>query len=501
MLAKPRFWIYRNVVAFLIWISFRTQRVYPLEPPTDGTIRFRPYAEAFPDMPLPGLVTADTFPASERGASRLLRIKLTKAVLSLVRHIAPGQVPPVPADEEQFLRAVYPGFFRRAWPTAPHVPSGLLSDERGNPPDLVAELAVRGPFASYLRAAPDSGDYLIDVSWMLDYDTVDGVMRPGGTAELAYRDGALHTVAPAPGSQRAALLAAMNEDLTTFRHNISLHLALLTSFGVVTTNHLDAEHPVRRLLHPCFQTLLIGNREVAELQLPGRRGFSALIFSHDHTQLARMAADYLRRFDFWDFEPDTQFARRGTTETPFAYPYRDNVLRLWKEHLDYVTSYLSLYYRDDTALAGDQALVRWSVELDRLVPNGVRRPDGGPTLDWLTRLSATLIHVSTVEHDYLNNVAWNYSTLGWIVPTVVPLSGELMDQRRAFDLLATIIGTWKPYNMLLTADVPSLALDEPARRAMTRWIERLVLIQEEMASRPEEPWLSYPAKLNPSISD
>ncbi|HLY81804.1 MAG TPA: lipoxygenase family protein, partial [Acidimicrobiales bacterium] len=260
-------------------------------------------------------------------------------------------------------------------------------------------------------------------------------------------------------------------------------------------------HPVRRLLHPCLQTLLIGNREVAELQLSGRRGFSAMIFSHDHEQLLKMGTDYLRRFDFWDFEPDNQFAARGTTQTPFPYPYRDNVLRLWTETLDYVGSYLRLYYAGDAAVAEDHDLVRWSGELDRLVPNGVGAAERGLTRDWLTRLVATVIHVSTVEHDYLNNVTWDYSTLGWIIPTVVPVSGERMDQRRAFDLIATIIGTWKRYNMLLTTDVPSLALDEPARRVMTQWIERLGRIQDDMASRPVEPWLSYPAKLNPSISD
>ena len=46
-----------------------------------------------------------------------------------------------------------------------------------------------------------------------------------------------------------------------------------------------------------------------------------------------------------------------------------------------------------------------------------------------------------------------------------------MDQRRAFDLIATIIGTWKPYNMLLTADIPKLALD-PAAAAVMQELDR-----------------------------
>ena len=50
--------------------------------------------------------------------------------------------------------------------------------------------------------------------------------------------------------------------------------------------------------------------------------------------------------------------------------------------------------------------------------------DAAASLDWLARVCATLIHVSSVEHDIVNNVVWNYSTLGWQIPTVVPLSGE-----------------------------------------------------------------------------
>jgi hypothetical protein len=314
----------------------------------------------------------------------------------------------------------------------------------------------------------------------------------------------------ATSGSSAALLAAWNEDLTTFRHNLSVHLALLTPVALATINYLGPLHPLRRLLQPCFQTVLIGNREVATLQLSGPRGFSVRIFSHDSEVLTQMASERLDGYHIWDFEPPTHFARRGTAETPFPYPYRDNVLALWAETQQYVASYVALYYDADSALDADREVKGWLQQLDRLVTNGIGLPAGGLTREWLSRLCATVIHTSTVEHDYLNNVAWDYSTLSWIVPAVVPLSGEPMDQRRAFDLLATIIGTWKRYNMLLTADVASLALDEAARGVMQRWIDRLGAVQRDMtgtypdpgwyAGRAPEP-LSYPANLNPSISN
>jgi hypothetical protein len=163
-----------------------------------------------------------------------------------------------------------------------------------------------------------------------------------------------------------------------------------------------------------------------------------------------------------------------------------------------VDRYLALYYDGDTAVASDAELVRWVDELNRLMSNGV---GDELTRDFLGRVCATLIHVSTVEHDILNNVVWDYTTLGWVTPTVVPLSGEPMDQRRSFDLLATLIGTWKPYNMLLTADVPKLALDAQAASVMADWIANLSRLQDELATRPHDPSLTYPVGLNPSISN
>jgi hypothetical protein len=211
-----------------------------------------------------------------------------------------------------------------------------------------------------------------------------------------------------------------------------------------------------------------------------------------------MVEDHLAHFDFWDFEPPTQFARRGTTSTPFAYPYRENVMSFWTVTRDYVDRYLALYYDGDTAVASDAELVRWVDDLNRLMSNGIGNE---LTRDVLGRVCSTLIHVSTVEHDILNNVVWDYTTLGWVTPTVVPLSGEPMDQRRSFDLLATLIGTWKPYNMLLTADVPTLALDSRAASVMADWIASLSRLQGEMGARPHDPGLTYPVGLNPSISN
>jgi Lipoxygenase len=497
-----RFWLYRNLIALKEWHAFRAARIIPLAAPTDGRVRYRSFADAHPAMPIRGLYEAVTFPEEDRAGPRLRSIRFGSRMLDLLTRVAPRHTPPVPRDLAAFLSAVYPLGYRRAWPTAPAVPPELAAPAAA---DVPAELAVRAPFGSYLRRSAD-GTYEIDLRWMNSYPVRDGLAPPGGLARFAVRGDRLVTAeveqdgVPADLT-RAALLAGLNEDLTTFRHNLSTHLTTLTSFALATTNALDHRHPVRRLLHHCFHTVLIGNREVAEFQVGRPRGFSSTIFSHDAATLLRMADDHVARYDLWDFEPDTQFARRGTTETPFAYPYRDNVLRLWAATTTYVDDYLRLYYDGDAAVASDPQLAHWVAELDRLVPNGVTRPGSSVSLPWLVRLCATLIHVSTVEHDVLNNIVWNYSTLGWIVPTVVPLSGEGMDQRRAFDLIATIIGTWRPYNMLLTADIPTLALDPAAGAVMQGWIDRLAEIQRDLPEAASDLSASRPRNLNVSISN
>lgn len=497
MLGRPRFWLYRSLIAGFTLLAFRSQKVLPLEPPVDGEVLFRPYGEIHPAMPVNGWYLPTTFPPGDHAETRLKRIHLQNRLISVFKRIAPAQTAPIPTDPAKFLRAVYPRMFLRAWPTPPTLPRAVIDSN-----DLVAELAVRGPFASGLRRI-DQDRYQFGSDWIGRYPVAPGLAQPGGVATLVVRDGQLATerLGPddvtGPPSERA-FIAGLNESLTVFRHNVDVHLSILTPFALASTNKLGARHPVRRLLHHCFNTVLIGNVELAGAQLSGPRGFLATIFSHEADVLLRMVDDHVGRFDFWDYEPPTQFQRRGTTATAFDYPYRDNVLKFWAENLAYVDSYLAIYYDGDAAVAADAEVVSWAAELNQLLPNGVGED---LSLDRLARICATLIHVSTVEHDILNNVVWDYTTLGWVTPTVAPLSGAPMDQRRSFDLIATLIGTWKPYNMLLTADVPKLALDERAATVMLGWIAALERLQAEMSALPHDPSLSYPAALNVSISN
>jgi Lipoxygenase len=512
MLTGRRFGLYRKVMAGFLSRGFADHPIEPLAQPVDATIDHVAHDELWPDLPLPGVRVAASFIPSDHAERRRLKIRVQMRLRGLLVDLAPKDAPPVPTEERAFLDAVYPREFDKAGVRRPVLPPEL----RGPEADVIAQVAVRGPFGSFLRSATadevEAGeaaedDYVVDLSRYLDHPAYDGLVRPGGKAVLSASPEGLTTrtvLRRDDVSQplaRRALLAAMNEDMTTFRHNLGVHNVVLTDVAIATINELMARHPVRRLLQHTFHTLLIGNLENCNAHFAGAKSFAVTLFSHDAEQVAALAAAHLSDFDLHDFTPDTQFERRGTTETPFPYPYRDNVLELWAANLDYVRDYLALYYADDAAVRADADLARWADALDALLPNPVTRPGDGLTREWLARICATVIHLSTVEHDILNNVVWDYGTFGFAVPAVVPADGAPMDQLRALDMLAILFVTWRPFNMLFESHIESMALDGAGRRVMLGWLDRLREIQEKMEARGHDPSLAYPLNFNISVTN
>lgn len=511
MLAGSRFSLYRRILAGFLSAGFKDHPIEPLAAPVDTEIDHVAHDELWPDLPLPGVHIASTFIPSDHAERRRLKIRVQMKLRGMLVDLAPKDSPPIPGDERTFLEEVYPREFDKAGAPRPVLPPELRDAD-----DVLAQLVVRGPFGSFLRrptpeevasgeAAQD--DYVVDLAHYLEHPVKPGLVRPGGKAVLTAAPTGLATRVIlrdddlSPELAHRAMVAGLHEDVSTFRHNLGVHNVILTDAAIATINQLSARHPVRRVLQHTFHTLLIGNLENANAHFAGAKSFSVTLFSHDAREVSAIAAAHLEGFDFVDFEPDVQFARRGTTETSFPYPYRDNVLELWAVNLGYVQDYLALYYPDDDTVRADAAIARWADELDRLLPNPIERPEGGLTREWVARVCATVIHLSTVEHDILNNVAWDYCTFGFAVPTAVPASGEHMDTLRSLDAIAVLFVTWRPFNMLFDSHVESMALDGPGRRVMLGWLDRLRELQEQMEARGHDPSLAYPANFNVSITN
>jgi hypothetical protein len=520
MFARQRFGLYRFLLGRVTAKGFEEQEVWPLELPARAHIDVEPLAPE-----LPRLFGATSFPPTEHAAKRVQEIKRRARLLPIVSRLPAARTAPVSHDHERFLDQVYPARYRKIWPIAPTVPAELRSA------DVLAALAVSGPFAMYLqrgsavddlaarsRAAATPDDYVIDMTMFEGHPAKQGLLAPGGLAVLAVDGGRLRTSAVVadgevhrPGDRgyvraERLLLCAMNTHLTTLVHNVTFHLGYVTPMVVASTNELGPDHPVRRLLHPAFQTTLIGNHEVAAFQIVGERSFATKLFSHDYPTLVTLINEHLLEFRLADLDPEAAFARRGLVDAAVELPFWEDDLALWRINLDYVDRYVRHHYGSDDAVGADVELAAWAGALDRLLPSGLYDDRGyltagrPLTLATLARLCATFLHTSSVTHDVVNNAVWNYSTLSYVVPTAVPESLEHQDVRLSFDLMNTIVGTWKPFNMLVDG-VSVLALDDGARRIMDDYVTALLARQSEMDAEPHRAGRIYPAELNPSVSN
>ena len=489
-------------------VPSRGFRDYPIEPvaqPVDTEIDHVAHDDLWPDLPLPGVRVAASFIPSDHAERRRTKIRLQMWLRGLLVDLAPKDTAPVPSDEHAFLEAVYPTAFDRAGVRRPALPPELRDGPTGR------RTCSRTGGSRSLRLvppAPDPGEvaageaaedeYVVDLSHYLDLPAKPGLLRPGGKAVFTASESGLTTRTVirdddvAPDLARRAMVAGLTEDMTNFRHNLGTHNVALTDVAIATINRLPAHHPVRRVLQHTFHTLLIGNLENCNAHFAGAKSFSVTLFSHGPAEVAALAARHLREFDLLDLSPDLQFERRGTTShaVPLPLPRQRDGAVGGEPRLRPRLSRRLLRGRRGPSRRPRRGA--WADELDRLLPNPPERPDG-LTREWVARVCATVIHLSTVEHDILNNVTWDYTTFGFVVPCVVPASGEHMDRLRALDMIAVLFVTWRPFNMLFESHIEDLAPDAAGRDVMLAWLDRLRGIQAAMEARGHDPSLAYPA--------
>jgi hypothetical protein len=518
MIARARFRLYRWLLERSAAKDFQTHRVWPLEIPGDDHVDVEPLCEE-----LPQLHRARNYPPTEHADGRLRGHRLRAFGGRFVALIPARRTASIGADLDSFLDEIYTARYRSIWPTPPRTPPEL---ETG---DALAALAVSSPFAIYLRhssalAEPagvvDLGadDYVIDMRLFDGHEPKPGLLPPGGLAVLTAEGDTLHTRGvwwngrfhePDDDTFERASLAlrcAMNTHITTLLHNATMHLAYVTPMAVATTNELAGDHPIRRLLHPALQTTLIGNHQLAEFQIVGPRAFATTLFSHDHETTMRIVNEYLDGFVPAHFDPEHDFERRGLASAGLALPSWDDRLALWQIARAYVDAYVAHYYPDDAAVPADEELSRWATTLDDLLPNGLYDEEGYLPRDapfdraQLTRICAAFLHTSSVTHDLVNNVVWDYATLNYAFPTQLPESGERQDVRLSFDLMNTYLGTWKPFNMVLDG-CSHLALDDTGRELMDGYVDALRARQAEIDVDPSRVGRIEPRNLNPSVSN
>jgi len=228
-------------------------------------------------------------------------------------------------------------------------------------------------------------------------------------------------------------------------------------------------------------------------------GFFTKLFSFTHPVLVRYIGDSLKAFDLCRLDPGLDREARQMTDPEIQYPLMANLLPLWKCIWRFTERYVDRYYTTDTAVLADSELQGWFAELDEKIPNGVKKYAPNPDRAGIKKLCALFIYSSTVGHDLQNNVLWDYAPLSQHIPTIVPADGSLPPVDVALQFLATVMVTWKPFNMLLD-DFSTLAPDEMGAEIIRDFLDDLRGLQRQIDERPHDPSIVQPKNLNYSVS-
>ncbi len=403
-------------------------------------------------------------------------------------------------DPETRLGQVYPRLFRGIR-RAPHWHPDLAAASARN--NLLAALALGGPFAKLLRAADaERGLYTIDLSHMYDYPVREGLMRLGCRINYCTRGGELLVTdivyageAVRPGEPRwntleQIAMASLVTHLTVWRQGMEYHASGLASFPAVVYG-LPPDHPIRRLMAPhIIDTASVSYHTHLTLR---RSGFDVKGFAFPIDVLFQYYNDGARDFDLSRLDIRLDRQRRGIPET-LEYPYDVQARRYYHLFESYVRAYVDLYYPSEAALSADAAAQIWFETLDRTIMNGVR--GYVPNLDraGLVDLCTVMIYSLVVGHD--ENSLWDYAIF---MPTLVHDDGLPMTLGEAQCVSNFQFLVCSAINDLVT-DFSYVALDAEGAGVMRKLQHDLAALQTEMEAGDDAYWRLYPSTLKSSVA-
>lgn len=201
-------------------------------------------------------------------------------------------------------------------------------------------------------------------------------------------------------------------------HELISHLGrthlLIEPIVIATHQQLATNHPLHALLTPHFEgTLFINDAAVKGLINP--EGTVDKVLAGTLASSLQLTVKSTREFPFSfneSFLPAT-LEKRGVNnpKTLPDYPYRDDALLLWNAIHDWVSSYLRIFYSQDSDIINDYELQNWLTTL--LSPKGGQMIDIGQTtasdpspsirtLDYLIDMTTHIIFTSSAQHAAVN---------------------------------------------------------------------------------------------------
>lgn len=490
----------------LLTLKFRLARPrrVPLPSRLTRPIRDVPFTDAFPRIPIAGIVVADYVPKDERK-----RLALWFCTLQswLNQHFPPMQpgLRPIDPNPAVALGKAYSQAKRRCF-TAPGRPA-----QYGRPPDL-GGLAVASPYACYLHS-DGRGGFQWDLRSLEVIECHPGLRSPAAFVQFAMdqTSGRLNATrieselgVSVPGdsdwhqAQRLALCAVSNH-LSLVRHFNWIHLVSGGPLGYVTRNCLPIDHPIRRLLQPHVFATQSSNQMVTLVQMaPG--GDFENTFSFTHGGMCKLFEATSDEFDLEDIEPTRGGLRRGLAVEGLHTPALDNHKALMAVIRTHVDRYLGLYFDSDDAMAEDACMALWVDALARRIPNGVRQLAGEPiTIAGAALLISTLIYLTTVEHEIVGSGAWDYQLWDDVQPARIYENG----QRPPLDVYQRLVNANFNLNVHRTplmSDFSYLGLDPAGRVAFQKFLCDLVDLQGVMDRESAGSWRIEPRCLKANIN-
>ena len=474
-------------------------------PRDDGQrIKTVSFASQFRGIPIPNIRVADHVPPDEAQPLKVRFYKFQVAMYTILPAMQ-SDLPPIDADPQKALAAAY---------TEPHrklFPPPRLPDEYRNGIDL-GRIAVAGPYACYVERAPEGG-YQWDLRQLADFEYHKRLSPLGVRVffrlnETAHRleatriDCEIGSCTPNdPDWERAQKLAlcAATTHVSLVRHFNGVHLAAGAPFAIATRNNFPATHPLRRLLWPHMYGTQYSNQIVTRGQM-AKGGDFETTFSFTHSGMCKLFETTYEQYDATVLDPDRDAAQRGISNAGFDTPALANRQALFGVMHAHALRYLHLYYDSNEKLRGDVAVAGWVEELDRTIPNGIRRLlDGDITIESAARLIAAFIYLAAVEHEILGTGLWNYQLWTHVQPVRVYRNG----QREPVDVYQRLVNANFNLNVSrarLMSDFGYLALDRKGADEFRMFRYELQCLQETMDQEAFACWKIYPNMLEANIN-
>jgi lipoxygenase len=458
----------------------------------------------FRGIPIPNILVADRVPADEAQRSKYYFYEFQVAMYRLLSPMQAG-LPSVDADPRAALNQAYDNGFRNLFPE-PQLPAEY------QPQIDLGRIAVASPYACYVERTAE-GDYQWDLRLLDQYEHHKGLQSTGAHVRFRLNEAARRLEATQidcalgickPGdanweqAQKIALCAATTH-VSLVRHFNGVHLAAGGPFAIATRNSLPAAHPVRRLLWPHMYGTQYSNQVVTKGQMVKGGDFETT-FSFTHAGMCKLFADTYDQYDVTVLDPKRDAERRGIANGSFDTPAIANRLELFNVMLAHALRYLRAYYNSDDELRSDENFQNWLAELDRLVPNGIRRLYGDEvSIESAARLIAAFIYLASVEHEILGTGLWNYQLWTNVQPVRIYLNG----QRETVDVYQRLVNANFNLNVRrarLMQDFGYLALNRKGADAFRTFRYELQLLQSRMEQEPFAHWKIYPNILEANIN-